>query len=66
MDLIVKSKFDRENRLSSEKNKLKLIKELNYLSLEDEWALIDNYKKSIYLEEKEKKKLKKKSSKIFR
>ena len=59
MDLIVKSKFDRENRLSSEKNKLKLIKELNYLSLEDEWALIDNYKKSIYLEEEEKKSWKK-------
>ena len=57
MDLTVKSKFDRENRLTSGKNKLELIKELNYLSQEDEWALIDKYQKSIYEEQlaKEKK-----------
>ena len=60
MDLTVKAKFDRENRLSSGKNKLELIKELNYLSQDDEWALIDNYQKAIYLEEEEKKKAEKK------
>ena len=60
MDLTVKAKFDRENRLSSGKNKLELIKELNYLSQDDEWALIDNYNKAIYLEEEEKKKVEKK------
>ena len=52
MDLVVKSKFDRENRLTSDKNKLELIKELNYLSQEDEWALIDKYKNALYEEEK--------------
>jgi len=52
MDLIVKSKFDRENRLTSDKNKLEIIKELNYLSQEDEWALIDKYQKALYEEEK--------------
>ena len=60
MDLVVKTKFDRENRLSSGKNKLELIKELNYLSQDDEWALIDNYQKALYLEEEEKKKFEKK------
>ena len=60
MDLTVKAKFDRENRLSSGKNKLELIKELNYLSQDDEWALIDNYQKALYLEEEEKKKAEKK------
>ena len=60
MDLVVKTKFDRENRLSSGKNKLELIKELNYLSQDDEWALIDNYQKALYLEEEEKKKAEKK------
>ena len=60
MDLVVKTKFDRENRLSSGKNKLELIKELNYLSQDDEWALIDNYQKALYLEEEEKKKVEKK------
>ena len=52
MDLIVKSKFDRENRLTSDKNKLELIKELNYLSQEDEWALIDKYRNALYEDEK--------------
>ena len=45
MDLIVKSKFDRENRLNSGKNRNELLKELNYLSQEDEWALIERKKK---------------------
>ena len=54
MDLIVKTKFDRENRLTSDKNKLELIKELNYLSQKDEWALIDKYQNALY-EENEKK-----------
>ena len=54
MDLVVKSKFDRENRLTSDKNKLELIKELNYLSQEDEWALIDRYQNALYEEEKAK------------
>ena len=56
MDLTVKSKFDRENRLKSGKNKLELIKELNYLSQDDEWALIDKYQKALYEEEKVKEK----------
>ena len=56
MDLIVKSKFDRENRLNSGKNKNELIKELNYLSQEDEWALIDRYQKAKFDEEEENKK----------
>ena len=60
MDLKVKSKFDRENRLSSGKNKLELIKELNYLSQDDEWALIDKYQKALYEEEKERLKEQKK------
>ena len=51
MDLIVKSKFDRENRLKSGKNKLEIKKELNYLSQEDEWALIDKYMKAQYDDE---------------
>jgi hypothetical protein len=56
MDLIVKSKFDRENRLNSGKNKNELIKELNYLSQEDEWALIGRYQKAKFDEEEENKK----------
>lgn len=51
MDLIVKSKFDRENKLNSGKNKLEILKELNYLSQEDEWALIDKYKNALYQDE---------------
>ena len=54
MDLIVKSKFDRENRLNSGKNKLEILKELNYLSKDDEWALIDKYKQALYEEEEAK------------
>ena len=50
MDLLVKTKFDRENRLTSDKNKLELIKELNYLSQQDEWALIDKYKTALHQE----------------
>ena len=56
MDLIVKSKFDRENRLNSGKNRNELLKELNYLSQEDEWALIERYKKAKFDEEEERKK----------
>ena len=56
MDLIVKSKFDRENRLNSGKNRNELFKELNYLSQEDEWALIERYKKAKFDEEEERKK----------
>ena len=56
MDLIVKSKFDRENRLNSGKNKKELIKELNYLSQEDEWALIERYQRAKFEEEEENKK----------
>ena len=54
MDLIVKSKFDRENRLNSGKNKLEILKELNYLSKDDEWALIDKYRQDLYEEEEAK------------
>ena len=54
MDLVVKSKFDRENRLNSGKNKLEILKELNYLSKDDEWALIDKYKQALYEEEEAK------------
>ena len=54
MDLIVKSKFDRENRLKSGKNKLEIKKELNFLSQEDEWALIDKYMKAVYDDEMKK------------
>ena len=54
MDLKVKTKFDRENRLSSGKNKLEILKELNYLSQEDEWALINKYQKALYDEEQKK------------
>ena len=60
MDLIVKSKFDRENRLNSGKNKLEILKELNYLSKDDEWALIDKYKQALYEEEEAKLKKEKK------
>ena len=56
MDLVVKSKFDRENRLNSGKNKKELIKELNYLSQEDEWALIERYQRAKFDEEEENKK----------
>lgn len=56
MDLIVKSKFDRENRLNSGKTKNEIIRELNYLAQEDEWALIDKYQKAIFDEEEEQKK----------
>ena len=59
MNLIVKSKFDRENRLNSGKNKNELIKELNLLAQEDEWALIEKYNKA-KLDEEEKKKEKRK------
>ena len=62
MDLIVKSKFDRENRLNSGKNKNELIKELNLLAQEDEWALIEKYNKAKFDEEEEKKKKEKKES----
>ena len=60
MDLIVKSKFDRENRLNSGKNKLEILKELNYLSKDDEWALIDKYRQALYEEEEAKLKKEKK------
>ena len=56
MDLVVKSKFDRENRLNSGKNKNEIFRELNYLAQEDEWALIDKYQKAIFDEEEEQKK----------
>ena len=60
MDLIVKAKFDRENKLNSGKNRKEIIKELNYLSQQDEWALIDKYLKAKYDEEEENKKKEKK------
>ena len=60
MDLIVKSKFDRENRLTSGKNKNELIKELNFLAQEDEWALIEKYHKAKFDEEEANKKKEKK------
>lgn len=56
MDLIVKSRFDRENRLASDKNRLEIVKELNLLSQEDDWALIDRYQKEKFLEEEKKRK----------
>ena len=56
MDLIVKSKFDRENRLNSGKTKNEIVRELNYLAQEDEWALIDKYQKALFDEEEEQKK----------
>ena len=62
MDLIVKTKFDRENRLNSGKNRNEIIKELNYLSQEDEWALIDRYQKAKFDEEEENKKRTKKEN----
>ena len=66
MDLIVKSKFDRENKLNSGKNRNEIIKELNYLSQEDEWALIDRYEKAKYdEEEKNKKRMKKENHKKY-
>ena len=54
MDLIVKSKFDRENRLTSGKNKNELIKELNFL------AQIEKYHKAKFDEEEANKKKEKK------
>ena len=60
MDLVVKSKFDRENKLNSGINRNALIKELNYLSQQDEWALIDRYQKAKFDEEEENKKKEKK------
>lgn len=56
MDTVVKARFNRENNLSLDKNKLQLMHELNLLSQDDEWALIDKYQKALYLEEKERKK----------
>jgi hypothetical protein len=56
MDLIVKSKFDRENKLNSGKNRNEILKELNYLAQEDEWALIEKYQKAKFDEEEENKK----------
>ena len=60
MDLIVKSKFDRENRLNSGKNRNEIIKELNLLAQEDEWALIERYQKAKFDEEEKNKKKEKK------
>ena len=60
MDLIIKSKFDHENKLNSGKNRKEIIKELNYLSQQDEWALIDRYQKAKFDEEEENKKKEKK------
>lgn len=66
MDLIVKSKFDRENRLSSGKNRNEIMKELNFLAQEDEWALIERYQKAKFDEEEEnKKKIKKEKHKQY-
>ena len=67
MDLIVKSKFNRENKLTSDKNKRELTQELNLLCQGDEWGLINRYRNALYLEEEEKnKKLKgKKKVKYF-
>ena len=64
MDLIVKSKFDRENRLNSGKNRNELLKELNYLSQEDEWALIDDIKRQNSM--RKKKERKKRKSRIIK
>ena len=60
MDLIIKANFDRENRLDSGKNKLELIRELNYLSQEGEWALIDRYQNALFKEEEKRLKEEKK------
>ena len=66
MDLIIKSKFDRENRLSSGKNRNEIMKELNFLAQEDEWALIERYQKAKFDEEEEnKKKIKKEKHKQY-
>ena len=66
MDLIVKSKFDSENRLSSGKNRNEIMKELNFLAQEDEWALIERYQKAKFDEEEEnKKKIKKEKHKQY-
>ena len=56
MDLIIKSKFNRENKLTSDKNKNQLTRELNLLCQGDEWGLINRYKNALYLEEEEKNK----------
>ena len=56
MDLIVKSKFNRENKLTSDKNKRELTQELNLLCQGDEWGLINRYRNALYLEEEEKNK----------
>ena len=60
MDLIVKSKFDRENKLNSGKNRNEILKELNFLAQEDEWALIEKYQKAKFDEEEKNKKREKK------
>ena len=59
IDLIVKAKFAEREKLSSNLNSTEIKKELNRLSQEDEWALIYNYRKAMFEEEKKQSKLQK-------
>lgn len=56
MDLLVKAKFNRENKLNSGKNTKEIKKELNLLSQEDDWAIIDRYEREMFLKDEEKRK----------
>ena len=59
IDLIVKAKFAEREKLSSNLNSTEIKKELNRLSQEDEWALIYNYRKAMFEEEKKQRKAQK-------
>ena len=54
MDLKIKAKFNEENKLSYDLNGRQLKLEINKLNQDDDWALIYNYKKALFEEEKRK------------
>ena len=59
MDLKVKEKLNEENKLNSDLNPREKKNYINKLSREDEWALIYNYKKALYEDEKKREKIEK-------
>ena len=59
MDLKVKEKLNEENKLNSDLNPREKKNYINKLSRDDEWALIYNYKKALYEEQKKREKIEK-------
>lgn len=56
VDLMIKAKFAEEETINSSLNKNEIKAELNKRAQEDEWALISNYNKALYEDEKQKNK----------